>query len=157
CDHAHVLALFESADWRARQRAILVAVADPHADVLLAQMLGEAPRSESVLIAGALGETQGPSGVIALRLAVAATGPRTRDLRCVALLGLAKRLGPDASPDLSAALASRDAVVKHYALIGLAGAGNGDAIAPVVNRLRTVAGKRSPWAEATDVLLSVAY
>src|SRR6478672_6926952 len=86
CDHDRVLALFASRRADDRDEAIAAAVVDSHADVLLAGMLASATYSDNVAIAAQLGDLRGEAGTAALREAVNATGPRTRDLRCAALL-----------------------------------------------------------------------
>lgn len=78
-----------------------------------------------VAVAAAFGDVWGPAGGSVLRQALAVTGPGSQDLRCAALLALAKREGFAATADLVNALAtSRDGVVRHYAVLGLAYAGD---------------------------------
>jgi hypothetical protein len=102
-------------------------------DELLADALSR--RADS-LIAAALGQVEGPAGEIALRKAAESSGPGSQDVRCAALLALAKR-NPDgsATPELIEGLASRDWVVRWYAMVGLAGAGDDRAWEPAFARL----------------------
>jgi hypothetical protein len=158
CEHEGLFVLFGSRKWNDRQRAVVGALSDPHADALLAQMLDAARYSDNVEIAAQLGDLRGDAGTAALRRAVSATGPQTRDLRCAALLALAKRCGPDATPWLRDALEARDSAVKDYAIIGLAGAGDDRAWNQVADRLRTLVRRASKteW-PASEVLMAFAY
>ena len=157
CEHEQLFALFGSRKWNDRQRAVVEALSDPHADALLAQMLDVARYSDNVEIAVQLGDLRGDAGTAALRRAVGVTGPQTRDLRCAALLALAKRCGSDATPWLRDALEARDVAVKDYAVIGLAGAGDDRAWSQVADRLRTLLQRGSKTFEPSEVLMAVAY
>jgi len=150
--------LFGSRKWNDRKRAVVEALSDPHADALLAQMLDVARYSDNVEIAAHLGDLRGDAGTAALRRAVSATGPQTRDLRCASLLALAKRCGPEATPWLRDALEASDSAVKDYAIIGLAGAGDDRAWSQVADRLRTLVrrGSKTEW-RASEVLTAFAY
>ena len=113
---------------RDRSQAILDAFLDPHADELLAQMLDAATDTvDKTRIAAHLGDFKGTAGSEALQRAMLLAGPGTRDLRCASVLALAKRDGQVASPHLRSALADKDFVVKDYAVIALAGAGDDSA------------------------------
>lgn len=54
-------------------------------------------------------------------------GPQTRDLRCAALVALAKRQGAAATEDFRLALSQRDSAVREYALTCLAAFGDDSA------------------------------
>jgi hypothetical protein len=71
---------------------------------------------ERPLLAVALGQASGSSGIEELRAAANATGPHTRDLKHAALTALARRLGSHATSDLVAALSDRDTHVRLTAL-----------------------------------------
>jgi hypothetical protein len=94
-----------------------------------------------------LGDLSGTHGAAALRRLVHAVGPGSRDVRCVSLLALAKRCGVEASAVLTEALSDRDGTVKDYAVIGLAGAGDGRAWDRVWGGSRSAfAGRAASWA-----------
>jgi hypothetical protein len=157
CDHERLFALFGSRKWNDRQRAVSEALLDPHADAVLADMLDASAYGDNVTIAAQLGDLDGEAGTAALRRAVDATGPRTRDLRCAALLALAKRCGDHATPWLCDALGSRDSAVKDYAVIGLAGAGDDRAWTEVADRLGLLVRRSSRTLGQSEVLMAVAY
>lgn len=125
CEHAAILTGARSRRSALRSRAIHDAYLDPHADELLSQILDESddPVYAKPTTAAHLGDFAGPHGDAALRRAIGLTGPGSRDVRCAALLALAKRVGPLATPHLVEGLRASDAVVKDYAVIGLAGVG----------------------------------
>jgi hypothetical protein len=106
-------------------------------DALFAAAL-TSPRANDVLLAAMLGDLAGPAGDEALARVVGASGPNTMDLRCAALLALAKRR-PDgaATPTFVEGLASRSGWVKDYALISLAGAGDARGWQPAFDVLRS--------------------
>jgi hypothetical protein len=159
CDHERVFAAFSSRWSRDRERAIADAYVDPHADELLAQMLDSSkdPIYEKVMLAAHLGDLEGAAGVEALERATEATGPGSRDLRCAALLALAKRCGDRATLRLRAALASRDGVVKDYAVLCLAGAGDDQAWDEVFDRLGPLLRRKNRTSEPSDVEMAFAY
>jgi hypothetical protein len=156
CDHAAIQVLFGSRKWTDRREAIRNALRDRHADSLLAQMLPEADHDKT-MIAAALGDLRGDSGTAALREVIRVSGPRTRDLRCAALLAFAKRSGVDATPELCAALTSPDGAVKDYAVIGLAGVGDDRAWSAVFDRLCAISGRGSRTMNLSEVDVAVAY
>jgi hypothetical protein len=121
CDHERIFEEFGRRWSRARDRAIAAAYVDPHADQLFARMLDI---SKETMFAAHLGDLDGDAGESALERAAHATGRGSRDLRCAALLALAKRRGEQASATLLEGLTARDRDVKDYAVIGLAGAGD---------------------------------
>lgn len=159
CDHERIFVAFGSRLRRDRERAVADAYVDPHADELLARMFDISKDTiyEKVMLAAHLGDLEGDAGVEALKRATDATGPGTRDLRCVALLALAKRCGEQATPRLLAALASRDGVVKDYAVIGLAGVGNDQAWDEVFDRLTPVLRRKNRTFDQSEVAMAFAY
>jgi hypothetical protein len=106
-----------------------------------------------------LGDVRGPDGDRALRSLLDEGQPLPRDTRCAALLALAKRTGAAATPWLRAALRAPDGVVKDYAVIGLAGAGDGDAWDDVEGLLRhrLTKPRRDRSLGRDPVLMAVAY
>lgn len=161
CNHPAILSVFASRRTADRTKAIRDAYLDVHADQLLAQMLDESTdvAFAKVFIAAQMGDLTGDAGDDALRRASAVSGPGTRDLRCASLLALAKRLGPVATPDLLEGLASTDGAVKDYAVIGLAGAGGGDAESwnQVLGYLRAVLRRKRRARGKSEVALAIAY
>lgn len=101
------------------QAVVQVVGAGDDGDRTLSAALPDLPRDRKVAAAAALGDLRGEAGTAALRAARREPGA-SRDLRCAALLALAKRAGAAATDDLAEGLASRDAAVKDYALFGLA-------------------------------------
>jgi hypothetical protein len=83
--------------------------------------------ARDVIAVARLGDLQGDAGTDALRRALTRTGRGSRDLRCAALVALAKRCGADATPWLRDALAITDGIVKDFAVLALAGVGDGRA------------------------------
>jgi hypothetical protein len=76
-----------------------------------------------VVIAADLGYSEGESGPARLRQLLGETGRGTSDLRCAALLALAKRCKEDAHDDFVAAFHSADAGTRDYAVLALAAYG----------------------------------
>jgi len=158
CEHEDVLAAYRSSRRALRDQALLDAYNDVHADSLLAQMLEEATRShDRVVLAAHLGDLRGAAGDAALRQVADAAGPGTTDLRAAALLALAKRLGPEATRDLEVGLDAANAVVKDYAVIGLAGAGDDRAWDQVLSYLRAVLRRAQRSAVQSEAAMAVAY
>ena len=161
CDHDAILAAFSSRRGARRQQAVRDAYIDVHADQLLAHMLEESSdlTFDKVVIAAHLGDLTGATGDAALRGAIRVSGPGTRDLRCASLLALAKRAGAQATPDLLAGLTASDAVVKDYAVIGLAGAGAADdqAWQQVLKYLRSVLRRKRRMHGRSEVAYALAY
>ncbi len=126
--------------------------------VLIDALMSKSDPRDQVLLGAFLGEATGPSGPTVLRTMIERTGPGTQDLRLVALLALAKRCGVAATPDLQKALSAKNASVRHWAVIGLAGAGDDRAWDDVFDRLRRVLEHPSHtlWSPS-DVLWCVLY
>jgi hypothetical protein len=159
CDHEAILAAFTSRRSASRAQAVRAAYLDVHADQLLSRMLDDSDdlSFDSVAIAAHLGDLTGARGDAALRRAIRVSGPGSRDLRCASLLALAKRLGPSATPDLLVGLTASDAAVKDYSVIGLAGAGDDRAWAPVLEYLRAVLRRKRRAQGQSEVSMAVAY
>lgn len=122
-------------------------------DAELAAAMGDVPASRQVEIAAALGDARGDAGPVALRGILRASAQR--DVSCAALLALAKRCGADASAELASALASRDSVVKRYAMLGLAGAGDDRAWEEAFGRLKQLLRRSGPPPSLSPRFLSV--
>jgi hypothetical protein len=118
---------------------------------------GPSRLAERVRVAAALGFACGSTGPAALRQ-VLAEDKIARDLRCASLLAIAKRIGPEATPDLLEGLAFPDGAVKDYAVIALACAGDDGAwdavLARLVVLLRRTTARQS---DGSDVVVALAY
>lgn len=159
CDHERILASFGSRKTTERHRAIADACRDPHADGLLAHTLGMSKDMvyEKVVIAAHLGDLNGEAGDAALRRVLGVSGPGSRDLRCAAVLALAKRCGEQATPQLLTALGPRDGAVKDYAIIGLAGAGGDRGWDEAFKRLPALLRRQRRSAGQSEVTMALAY
>ena len=143
--------------WQEVEPALYEAFEHPDGDRFLAEFVVSAERGPEQLKAAALlGDLRGSEGTAALRRLIQATGPWSQDLRCASLLALAKRCGEDASAELTEALSDRNAAVKDYAIIGLAGAGDGRAWDLVLKRLHVLL-RRPSRPIPSEVLMAVAY
>src|SRR4051794_1962951 len=89
----------------------------------LVSELGKARGFRRVEIAAALGESEGEAGPTHLRRLLRETGPETSDVRCAALLALAKRCGEQAHDDYAAAFCAKDAGTRSYAVLALSAYG----------------------------------
>jgi hypothetical protein len=107
----------------------------PSGEARLVGMLGSLRGFDQVMVVAALGDAQDDEGIPALRSLLAAP-QRSVDLRCAALLALAKRAGAEASDVLAAHLSRVPAAVADYAVIGLAGVGDDRAWSQVHTKLR---------------------
>jgi hypothetical protein len=109
------------------ETAIKDAVMDgPSGERRLVEMLASSGARDKVIVAAALGDAQGDEGVPVLRSLLATTAA-SDDLRCAALLALAKRAGATASDVLTEHLTGTPAAVADYAIIALAKVGDGRA------------------------------
>lgn len=129
----------------------------PDAEPLLAALVVDPGVVQRAWFAAMLGDLRGAEGDAALRAVAREAGPGTRDLRCAALLALAKRCGHEATPDLIEGLQSRDTAVKDYAVVGLAGVGDDRGWPAVLERLRQVLRRGSRMCGHTEILVAVAY
>jgi hypothetical protein len=137
--------------------AILVVVAEASFEVTVKDAVMEGPPGEArlvamldslagaskVLVVAVLGDAQGDQGPTALRSLLAAP-QRSIDLRCAALLALAKREGAAASDVLAAHLTHAPAAVRDYAIISLAAVGDDRAWSQVHTILQRDLDRRSP-------------
>jgi HEAT repeat protein len=115
-----------------------IALRGPEATRLLAEeMHRRSEWSERLYLAAALGYGSGEAGVEELRSAAKETGPHTMDLRCAALLALAKRFGSDATDDLAGALSDKTGTVREYAMMCLAAVGSESAYESATSQLRS--------------------
>lgn len=91
----------------------------------LLEALSEATGWTRGLFVAALGDVRraGPADAV-LRAVLEVRGPGTRDLRCAALISLAKRLGSAATPEFISGLGQSDTGVRGYAAICLAAFGD---------------------------------
>jgi hypothetical protein len=106
----------------------------------------------------ALGDVDGPHGGSVLRRVIAARGGGTSNLRCAALLALAKREKVGASKTLAEAVEDADAAVRDYAVMGLAAVGDGRAWDAVAARLNAMlARQRARGSDPSAVVLAVVY
>jgi hypothetical protein len=120
-----------------QEAAVVEAVRDRAEEALVAALQAAKGWHRVVLVA-ALGDLREPGpGDALLRVCVSASGPGTQDLRCAAVVSLVKRLGPEATADLRAALAQRDGAVREYAVVGLAAVGDETAWPDVLAWLRS--------------------
>lgn len=114
----------------------------------------------AVYVTAALGDVQGPHGASVLRRTARTRGPGTSDLRCAALLALAKREKAAASDALAEAVDDGDAAVRRYAVLGLAAVGDGRAWDAVLARLKAMLTRTRKTEEGTDlspVVVAVIY
>jgi hypothetical protein len=128
-------------------------------------MLGLVSGFDRVTVIAALGDAQGEEGIPALRSLLAAP-PRSVDLRCAALLALAKRAGAAASDVLAAHLTGVPAAVADYAVLGLGGVGDDRAWPEIHTRLRRQLDRPPPTFQPLKItpglkqfraLLTIAY
>ena len=127
-------------------------------DEALAAALPQGTKDGRAFIAAALGDTRGAAGDRALREAFLFPDG-SRDLKCAVLVALAKRHGADASADFENGLRSSDGVVKSYAAICFAGAGDDRAWDAIFDRLRTHIRNptRRASMEPSEVTFALAY
>jgi hypothetical protein len=137
----------------------------PLGEARLVAMLESIRGSRQVMVAAALGDAQGEQGIAALRNLLAVP-PRSVDLRCAALLALAKRAGIEASDVLAAHVTRVPAAVAEYAVIGLAAVGDDRAWSEVHTLLRRQLDRPPPVVQPREitpgnsqfhVLVTIAY
>ncbi|MBQ0905453.1 hypothetical protein [Micromonospora sp. U21] len=151
---------------RSFEAAVKSAVVEgPPGEARLVGMLGSLRGADMVTVVAALGDAQGDEGVAALRNLLAVP-QRSVDLRCAALLALAKRAGAAASDVLSVHLTGNPEAVEDYAVIGLAGVGDDRAWSEVHTKLRRQLDRPPPAVQPRQitpglkqfqVLLTIAY
>ena len=127
-------------------------------DEELVSALSEARGFRRIELAAALGDSNGDTGPAQLRRLLQETGPRTSDLRCAALLALAKRCQEAAHDDYAAAFHSKDAGTRSYAVLALSAYGRDGLWAEVADRLvKTMKRRDRRGSEPSDVVLMVVY
>ena len=114
----------------------------PTLDDVLAAELSAARGFRRVEIAVALGYSEGGPGPTHLRVLLRETGPGTSDLRCAALLALAKRCREEAHDDYVRAYQSTDAGTRDYAMLALSAYGRDGLWEEVADRLVTTVRRR---------------
>jgi hypothetical protein len=152
--------------WTAGARSVKVlGVAGRSLETVVKDALNEGPAGEArlvamsaslrgfdrVMVVAALGDAQGDEGVAALR-ALLAVQQRSVDLRCAALLALAKRQGVAASDVLAAHLTGVPAAVADYAVIGLAAVGDDRAWPQAHERLRRQLDRPTPTSQPDQLI-----
>jgi len=104
-------------------------------DTDLVPRLSRARGFDRVIVAAALGDSEGDLGAQALRGLMSQSGPGSSDLKCAALLALAKREREKASSDFAAAFTDGDPATRQYALLALAAFGDDTVWDEVADRL----------------------
>jgi hypothetical protein len=106
-----------------------------------------------------LGCSQGTSGPDELRRLLRENGPGTSDLRCAALLALAKRCRQDAHNDYVVAFHSKDAGTRDYAMLALSAFGRDglwdEVAARLVKNLKN--GRRRGSSPPSEVVVKIVY
>jgi len=110
-------------------------------------------------IAAELGDSQGETGPDQLRRLLRESGPGTSDLRCAALLALAKRCRDEAHDDYAVAFHSKDAGTRDYAMLALGAYGRDGLWEEVAERLvKTLRNrKRRGSAPPSEVVVQIVY
>jgi hypothetical protein len=110
-------------------------------------------------IAAELGKSQGDTGPDQLRRMLQESGPGTSDLRCTALLALAKRCRDEAHDDYAAAFHSKDAGTRDYAMLALSAYGRDGLWDEVAQRLvKTLKNRNRRGAEQpSEVVVKIVY
>jgi hypothetical protein len=127
----------------------------PPGEARLVRMLDSLTGGKKVMAIAALGDAQGDQGPVALR-SLLAVPQRSVDLRCAALLALAKRDGAAASDVLAAYLTHTPAAVRDYAIVGLAAVGDDRAWSPVHNVLRQQLDRPPPTSQPQRLIPGLA-
>lgn len=131
------------------------------AEPLVVELLEHVNVYRQPIVAAALGDARKPGPADeALRSLLSRSGPHTADVRCAALVSLAKRLGPDATEDFVGALRGPSAV-RAYALTCLAAVGDDRGWEQVYGLLADVLrrpqeSRRQPSASVTSAVLYLA-
>jgi hypothetical protein len=95
----------------------------PLGEARLVSALPELTTDQAQIVVAALGDAQGDLGTPALQRVLAGQSAPV-DLRCAALLAVAKRAGVEASDVLAPHVAHRDEAVRRYAMHALAVVGD---------------------------------
>ena len=135
----------------------MIARVTPRDEDLVSE-LGKARGFRRVEIAATLGDSEGEVGPAQLRRLLQETGPGTSDLRCAALLALAKRCKEHAHDDYAAAFHSKDAGTRSYAVLALSAYGRDGLWEEVADRLvKTLKRRDRRGSEPSDVVLMIVY
>jgi hypothetical protein len=129
------------ADFVAEVRELIAAGSPGEAELVAALPGMPLPRRSTVV--AALGDARGRAGPAALRRLLGDPAAGT-EIRCAALLALAKRDGVRASPELAGHLRDGSPHVRSYALHGLAAVGDDRAWWPVLGRLGRLLDRPAP-------------
>ena len=130
----------------------------PTLDDVLAAELSAARGFRRVEIAVALGYSEGETGPTHLRVLLRETGPGTSDLRCAALLALAKRCREEAHDDYVRAYQSTDAGTRDYAMLALSAYGRDGLWEEVADRLVTTVRRRHRRGTTpSEVIVMIVY
>ena len=110
-------------------------------------------------IAAELGDSQGDTGPDQLRRLLRESGPGTSDLRCAALLALAKRCRDEAHDDYAVACHSKDAGTRDYAMLALSAYGRDGLWDQVAERLvETLKNRKRRGSEPpSEVVVQIVY
>jgi len=140
-----------------RPRATITVVTNRDED-LIAE-LHEARGFRRIEIAAELGDSQGDTGPDQLRRLLRESGPGTSDLRCTAILALAKRCRDEAHDDYAVAFHSKDAGTRDYAMLALSAYGRDGLWDEVAERLvKTLRNrKRRGSAPPSEVVVQIVY
>jgi hypothetical protein len=123
----------------------------PAGEARLVELLDSVRGFSRVVVVAALGDAQGMQG-IPVRRRLLATPQRSVDLRCAALLALAKRAAGAAASDVLTARLDGPPAVARYAAIGLAGVGDERAWSQVHLRLTRQLDRARPTFQLPEVL-----
>jgi hypothetical protein len=130
----------------------------PTPDDDLVAELNRARGYRRVEIAVALGDSEGETGPAQLRGLLQETGPGTSDLRCAALLALAKRCQDGAHDDFALAYRSTDPSLRGYAVLALSAYGRDGLWEEVADRLvTTVKRERRRSTTPSEVIVMIVY
>ena len=128
-------------------------------DEELVEQLSEAAKSYRPILVALLGDSEGTVGPAALRELVHERGRGSSDLRCAALLALAKRCHEQAHDDYVEAFRSSDPDTRDFAALVLAVYGRDGLWDEVFERLRTaLKEKLRPGSDpASEVMCLIIY
>jgi hypothetical protein len=128
----------------------------PPGEAWLVQTLPSLRGFDQMIAVAALGDAQGDQGIPALR-ALLATPQRAVDLRCAALLALAKRARDDACDVLAAHVTHVPPAVADYAVMCLACGGDDRAWPQAHRRLRQQLDRPPPTVQPHEILLGMPH
>jgi hypothetical protein len=142
---------------RSPSRATITVVNNRDED--LVAELREVREFRRIQIAAELGDSQGDTGPDQLRRLLRESGPGTSDLRCTALMSLAKRCRDEAHDDYAVAFRSKDAGTRDYAMLALSAYGRDGLWDEVAERLvKTLKSrKRRGSTQPSEVVVPIIY